>query len=145
MSPGAGSPRASWGGEGGPMGRPSDAGSRARTSQQHQQAAAAGQYSYESLDYEVVDNVVYRADEASCTHFDVIVRGGVKWLMCFLIGGLPAPAACQQASSTSQSFRASTCAATTPTAGHTACTAAVHVSGKGVQVRIRVLLQDQHT
>lgn len=97
MSPGAGSPRASWGGEGGPMGRPSDAGSRARTSQQHQQAAAAGQYSYESLDYEVVDNVVYRADEASCTHFDVIVRGGVKWLMCFLIGGFAfKPAACQQ-------------------------------------------------
>jgi hypothetical protein len=69
------------------MGRPSDPGSRARTSQQHQQAAAAGQYSYESLDYEVVDNVVYRADEASCTHFDVIARGGVKWLLCFLVGG----------------------------------------------------------
>ena len=57
-----------------------------RTSQQHQIAAAAGQYRYESLDYEVAENAVYRADEASQTHFDLILRSGAKWTMCFLLG-----------------------------------------------------------
>jgi hypothetical protein len=57
-----------------------------RTSQQHQIAAAAGQYRYESLDYEVAENTVYRADEASQTHLDLILRSGAKWTMCFLLG-----------------------------------------------------------
>lgn len=41
---------------------------------------------FESLDYEVVENTVYRADQASQTHLDHISTSAAKWTMCFLLG-----------------------------------------------------------
>ncbi|KAI8468319.1 MAG: chloride channel [Monoraphidium minutum] len=48
---------------------------------------------YESLDYEVVENAVYRAEHAGTTHLDRIWRAGAKWSMCFLLGLATAGAA----------------------------------------------------
>eukprot|EP00878_Enallax_costatus_P018981 GHUV01020009.1.p1 GENE.GHUV01020009.1~~GHUV01020009.1.p1 ORF type:complete len:213 (+),score=68.35 GHUV01020009.1:872-1510(+) len=43
---------------------------------------------FESLDYELVENTVYRTDTASQTHLDHIFKSGVKWTLCFALGGL---------------------------------------------------------
>jgi hypothetical protein len=43
---------------------------------------------FESLDYEVVENTVYRAEYAGTTHLDHIWRSGAKWSMCFFLGEL---------------------------------------------------------
>ena len=41
---------------------------------------------YESLDYEEVENTVYRADQASTTTLGSITYASAKWMVCFLIG-----------------------------------------------------------
>eukprot|EP00879_Flechtneria_rotunda_P004562 GHRR01004817.1.p1 GENE.GHRR01004817.1~~GHRR01004817.1.p1 ORF type:complete len:654 (+),score=198.62 GHRR01004817.1:480-2441(+) len=48
---------------------------------------------FESLDYELVENTVYRADTASRTHFDHIFKHGAKWSLLFVLGVITAAAA----------------------------------------------------
>ncbi|GBF93681.1 hypothetical protein Rsub_06784 [Raphidocelis subcapitata] len=47
---------------------------------------------YESLDYEVVENTVYRAETAARSHLDRIQRSAAKWSMCALLGIITAAA-----------------------------------------------------
>ena len=56
--------------------------------QQQQQGPAnsAKQSKYESLDFELIENTVYRTDAAARTHLDHIMEGGVKWSICFALG-----------------------------------------------------------
>lgn len=44
------------------------------------------QSKFDSLDYEVVENTVYRTDAAARTHLDHIMESGVKWTICFALG-----------------------------------------------------------
>lgn len=44
------------------------------------------QSKFNSLDYELVENTVYRTDAAGRTHLDHIMEGGVKWTICFALG-----------------------------------------------------------
>lgn len=44
------------------------------------------QSKFDSLDYEVVENTVYRTDAAGRTHLDHIMEAGVKWTICFALG-----------------------------------------------------------
>lgn len=44
------------------------------------------QSKFDSLDYEVVENTVYRTDAAGRTHLDHITEAGVKWTICFALG-----------------------------------------------------------
>mmetsp|Transcript_23545 Transcript_23545/g.51672 ORF Transcript_23545/g.51672 Transcript_23545/m.51672 type:complete len:861 (+) Transcript_23545:337-2919(+) len=48
---------------------------------------------YESLDYEEVENTVYRADKAAGTTLDSLSYSSLKWIICFLIGVTTALAA----------------------------------------------------
>lgn len=43
--------------------------------------------SVESLDYDVCENIVYRADQAVRTPLDNFIYGGLKWFLCLLTGG----------------------------------------------------------
>lgn len=56
--------------------------------QQPQQEPTGGakQSKYESLDFELIENTVYRTDAAARTHLDHIMEGGVKWSICFALG-----------------------------------------------------------
>jgi coproporphyrinogen III oxidase-like Fe-S oxidoreductase len=54
--------------------------------QQQEQANSAKQSKYESLDFELIENTVYRTDAAARTHLDHIMEGGVKWSICFALG-----------------------------------------------------------
>uniref|UniRef100_A0A383VWF9 Chloride channel protein n=1 Tax=Tetradesmus obliquus TaxID=3088 RepID=A0A383VWF9_TETOB len=56
-------------------------------------AAAGRAPNFESLDYELVENTVYRTDTAARTHFDHIFKSGAKWTMCFALGVITAAAA----------------------------------------------------
>jgi hypothetical protein len=38
------------------------------------------------LDYELVENTVYRTDAAGRTHLDHIMEGAVKWTICIILG-----------------------------------------------------------
>lgn len=49
-------------------------------------AAADGKHSFESLDYEDAENMVYRADQAARTAWNSIAYMSLKWGICFLIG-----------------------------------------------------------
>lgn len=40
----------------------------------------------ESLDYDLSENVVYRAQQASRTSVDLLIYSGLKWLLCLLTG-----------------------------------------------------------
>eukprot|EP00798_Chlamydomonas_sp_ICE-L_P013668 gene13668-19556_t len=48
---------------------------------------------FKSLDYEQVENMVYRADQAASTTVDSIYYSTHKWVICLLIGALTALAA----------------------------------------------------
>jgi hypothetical protein len=55
------------------------------------------QSKFDSLDYEVVENTVYRTDAAGRTHLDHIMESGAKWTICFTLGKsgrTPAAACC---------------------------------------------------
>ncbi len=41
---------------------------------------------YESLDYEEIENTVYRSDKASSSSLDSLLAASSKWLVCFVIG-----------------------------------------------------------
>lgn len=41
---------------------------------------------FEGLDYEEVENTVYRADQASSTALDSLSYSFGKWIVCLLIG-----------------------------------------------------------
>lgn len=41
---------------------------------------------YDSLDYELIENTVYRTDAASRTHLDHIIEGAAKWTICLALG-----------------------------------------------------------
>jgi hypothetical protein len=61
--------------------------------QEEEEPAAEGpmpnkQSTFDSLDYEVVENTVYRTDAAARTHLDHIMESGVKWTICFALGKL---------------------------------------------------------
>jgi len=44
------------------------------------------QSGYDSLDYELIENTVYRTDAAGRTHLDHILEGAAKWTICFALG-----------------------------------------------------------
>jgi hypothetical protein len=44
------------------------------------------QSKFDSLDYELVENTVYRTDAAGRTHLDHIMEGAVKWTICIILG-----------------------------------------------------------
>jgi hypothetical protein len=50
------------------------------------QQPAAGGHVFNSLDYELAENSVYRADTAASGHLDAALQGGVKWSLCLLLG-----------------------------------------------------------
>lgn len=55
--------------------------------------SADQEVNYESLDYEVVENTVYRASQAAQTHVDTIANSAAKWSVCFFLGVVTAAAA----------------------------------------------------
>jgi hypothetical protein len=69
---------------------PSAAGTTAVNAAAAAAAARAGSKkpSFESLDYEIAENTVYRTDTASLTDLDHILKSGAKWSMCFALGKL---------------------------------------------------------
>lgn len=49
-------------------------------------APAAKKVNFESLDFEEVENTVYRADHATSGSLDSLIFSSAKWGMCFAIG-----------------------------------------------------------
>jgi hypothetical protein len=43
-------------------------------------------HKFDSLDYEVVENTVYRANQANSSHLETVATGAAKWTMCFFMG-----------------------------------------------------------
>lgn len=52
-------------------------------------AIPAPKVNFESLDFEEVENTVYRADHATSGSLDSLIYSSAKWGMCFAIGGCP--------------------------------------------------------
>ena len=47
---------------------------------------SAAPSNFESLDYEEVENTVYRADQAAASSMDSVAYASLKWTICLLIG-----------------------------------------------------------
>lgn len=52
-------------------------------------AVPAPKVNFESLDFEEVENTVYRADHATSGSLDSLIYSSAKWGMCFAIGECP--------------------------------------------------------